>query len=571
MQSQLQKVEADVKQYAQVLASILKVDVDIVDQQLFRIAGTGKFTDRVGTYIESEGTGFKWVLENKQMLIIENPREHAICQQCPSCDSCKELFEMCCPIILEGEAIGAIALACFKEEQKAFIFQDLENYMDFLKKIAELIASKVGEVKNYQSIIATSQMLEKVMQFVEQGVVIVHADNTLKYVNQAAEKIFGSSKKQLDYLYKINEFRILAVGQQKNLTDREYIARIQKRKIRLLGYSYPISIDESNYGKVYIFQDIAAIQEKFIGQTKEKYNFAMIIGEDPKTLQLKEQAQTLAKTNKNILIYGENGTGKEILARAIHSESVRRDHPFITITCSGVIESILEQEIFGNSENDNLSKIELLKEGTLFLDEVADLPLRIQGELLQLFSDKARFSGRVIASSSKNLEELIAENRFRKDLYYLFYPFTLTIPPLRERRNDIPILIRYFLDRYAYLERKQITMDDKAYALLLDYAWLGNVREMENIISFIVVTNQSGSVAAADINDLLKIDDQSNGDSFDLETLEKTTIKKALDRYGNGTDGKRKVAKVLGISAATLYRKLQKYGIREAKTYTLGE
>ncbi len=204
----IEKGGSGCEQYAHVLSGVLRVDVDIVDHNLFRIAGTGKFADRVGTFIEEEGTGFKWVMDNGQMLIIENPREHAICKQCPTCDVCKEIFEICCPITLEGEAIGAIALACFIEEQKKFILENLKNYIDFLTKIAELIASKVGEFKNYQSIIATSQMLEKVMQFVGQGVVIFNADHTLEYVNQYAEKIFGNSKKQLDYLYKINEFRI---------------------------------------------------------------------------------------------------------------------------------------------------------------------------------------------------------------------------------------------------------------------------------------------------------------------------------------------------------------------------
>lgn len=229
-----------------------------------------------------------------------------------------------------------------------------------MSKIAELIASKVGEFKNFQSIIATSQMLEKVMQFVGQGVVIFNADNTLKFVNQYAERIFGNNKKQLDYLYKINEFRIFSVGQKRHNAEQEYVARIQKQKIRLLGYSYPISIDESNYGKVYIFQDIASIQEKLFVQDRRNYDFESIIGEDKKMVQVKEQARTLAKTDKNILIYGESGTGKEILARAIHAESIYREHPFIPIICTGVIESILEQEIFGNLDNDNLSKIEAL-------------------------------------------------------------------------------------------------------------------------------------------------------------------------------------------------------------------
>ncbi len=568
-QSLLKKIEKDVRQYAQVLSSILKVDVDIVDNHLFRIAGTGRFVDRLGTFIEAEGTGFKWVLENKKMLIIENPREEVICKHCPTCETCQELFEICCPIKLEEEVIGAIALACFQEEQKKLIFQNLDGYVDFLVKIAELIASKVGEAKNYQSIIATSQMLEKVMQFVTQGVVIFNSDNTLKYINQYAERILGNNKKQLDYLYKINEFKIFTVGQKKGNSEIEYVARVGQKKIRLFGYSYPISIDESNYGKVYIFQDIASIQEKIIIQDKRKYSFQSIIGEDKKILQVKEEARTLAKTDKNILIYGESGTGKEILARAIHSESDYREQPFIPIICTGVIESILEQEIFGNSENNNLSKIELMKEGTLFLDEVADLPLRIQGELLQLLQDKERFSGRIIASTSKNIENLISENRFRRDLYYFFYPFIITIPPLRERRQDIPVLIRYFLERYAYLEKKQITIDKKAYAYLLQYAWAGNVREMENIISFIVLMNQSGKVELDDINQLIDLEDQNIDGSFCLETIEKNTIKKAMDLYGNTTDGKRKVAKVLGISPATLYRKLRQYGIHEEKSYTI--
>lgn len=574
-ESLLFKVADSVKKYAQVISSVLNMDVDIADNNLMRLAGTGRFSDHVDTYMASEGKAFKWVLENKKPIVVENPRLHKVCLDCSTRDCCDEKYEISCPIILDGEVIGVIALATFEEKTKFNISENLSNYLDFLENIADLIAAKAAEYKNYQEQEFTLQLLKRLMDFINDGVIVFSEGNSILFINRKAEVLFGNTLSQLKYLRKIKQFSIQKVKSNNNLSQVEYDCTVKGRKVKLLGNIYPITVGEREVSEVFVFQDTISLhQNLFQAHQPEDYNFEHIIGREENFLLIIEHAKVLSYSDKNILICGETGTGKEIFARAIHNESGRKNKPFITVMCSSTMDSILESEVFGDNLNSpdgkTISKMELARDGTIFFDEIGDMSLRLQARLMESIKSQADNAVRIIAASSSDLKAMVGSGQFRKDLYYTLETFSITIPPVRSRPSDIELLVRFFLEKYCHLEGKELTLEKDVYDLLCKYSWPGNVREIENIVS-LIVNLQSGEkkVSVKDLPETVKNKlVQNTIGQYNLERIEKETILNALNSFGSSTDAKKYIAKELGISTATLYRKLEKYSIVEKKQYT---
>lgn len=573
-QSLLMKVGGSVKKYAQVLADVLNIDVDIADNKLYRIAGTGRFAQDVDKPMANYSTAFRKVLETKKSIIIDRPGEHVICLDCPGRDSCMENLEISCPIIVDDGIVGVIALATFDEDKKGNLLGNLPKYMDFLENIADLIAAKVSEYKKFQEQTYTIELLNKLINFINDGVIVFNEDDSLLFINKTAEKLLGFTLSQLNYLQKIKKFSIYKIKSRNLILDVEYIANVKGNKIRLLGNIYPVTFENRALRTVFIFQDKLQLHQKLlIGSHMENYNFDYLIGKDESFLQVKERAKRLASSNMNILISGETGTGKEVFARAIHNESSKRDKSFVTVMCSGMVDTVLEKEVFGfnieSPEDKVVGKIEMTYGGTLFLDEIADLPLRLQGRLMKLILPEKKRDIRVIATTSRDLKRMVENGEFRSDLYYSLDVFSLVIPSVRSRHSDIKLLINYFLEKYCLLEDKQIRLELEVYNALSNYRWPGNVREIASVISLIVNSNQDGSsIALADLPVTVHTKLLANTiGQYNLERMEKEIILKALNIFGNTLEGKRNAAKELGIGTATLYRKLQKYSISGEITF----
>ena len=299
----------------------------------------------------------------------------------------------------------------------------------------------------------------------------------------------------------------------------------------------------------------------------------------------KQKALIAAKSNSTVLITGESGTGKELFARAIHNHSDRTDYPFVAVNCAAIPDNLLESELFGYEEGaftgakkgGKLGKFELAHKGTIFLDEIGDMSLHLQGKLLRVLQEREldKIGGksnifidvRVIAATNKNLEDLVKNGKFREDLYYRLKVIPITLPTLRERKNDIPLLIDYMIKEYAHkLNKDVIGIEDDASKTLVDYTWPGNVRELQNIIEYSINMSTS-SLLTLDIipNNIKAIyyDEKSHKEEEirTLEDLEKEEIRKAFNKYKHYKKDKELVAKALGISRATLYRKLEKYNL----------
>ncbi|MCI9659854.1 MAG: sigma 54-interacting transcriptional regulator [Lachnospiraceae bacterium] len=313
-----------------------------------------------------------------------------------------------------------------------------------------------------------------------------------------------------------------------------------------------------------------------------------MIGSSPKTKYLQKEIRKVAKSTSTVLIAGESGTGKEIVASAIWKASERRNNRFIALNCGAIPEPLLESELFGYVKgaftgadpNGRIGKFELANKGVIFLDEIGDMPLYLQVKLLRVLQERKiirigsnqviPIDVRIIAATNKNLKEMIEKKQFREDLYYRLNVIPLKIAPLRERKEDIQDLVLHFAGRYAGLfGKKLVSITEEVMECMCRYPWYGNVRELENSVEFMVnMMEEDGILDQRTLPDnLLSPQTKEQGPSVQaagdktevrcLKELEGQEIRKALQLFGADTKGKKEAAKALGISLATLYRKLE--------------
>ncbi len=301
-----------------------------------------------------------------------------------------------------------------------------------------------------------------------------------------------------------------------------------------------------------------------------------IVGQSPKMRHVLELIQTVAETDSTVVIRGESGTGKELVARAIHAQSRRRFFPIVAVNCGSIPETLLESELFGHEKGAftgaqyrRKGKVELANGGTLFLDEIGDISAKMQIDLLRVLETKrfTRLGGdqevtsdfRLVCATNKDLEKLVQENAFREDLYYRINVFTIQLPPLRERADDIMVLARHFVEKYARaMAKPPRTFAPEAETAMLAYRWPGNVRELENAVERAMVVGQGSAIQREDLP--LPVENGARDPKdLSLDAVEKDHIERVLTQMdGNVT----KSATALGIDRATLYHKIKRYGIR---------
>ncbi|HED11801.1 MAG TPA: sigma-54-dependent Fis family transcriptional regulator [Caldithrix abyssi] len=323
--------------------------------------------------------------------------------------------------------------------------------------------------------------------------------------------------------------------------------------------------------------------EFLLNKLQQKYDFTNIIGKTSKIKDLLELVRDVAATNATALIRGESGTGKELIANAIHYNSSRMKRPFIKINCAVLAESLLESELFGHVKGaftgaikDKVGRFELANGGTLFLDEIGDISLKMQSQLLRVLqqgefervggTETLRVDVRIIAATNKNLEEAMERGEFRQDLFYRLNVIPITVPPLRERREDIQYLVSHFIEKFNKIYGKNIReITPKAMAILKNYDYPGNIRELENLIERIVVLNRVDVIDLENLPSIVPASSAENGNvNLDggltqaVEEYERKLILMALEENGYN---KVQTAKALKINRSTFNSKLKKYSI----------
>ncbi len=305
-----------------------------------------------------------------------------------------------------------------------------------------------------------------------------------------------------------------------------------------------------------------------------------LIGQSPPMRRVMELIETVAPSDTTVLITGESGTGKEIVARAIHAASPRRYMPMVVIHCGALTETLLESELFGHergaftgAQYRKKGKFEVADGGTVFLDEIADISLRTQTDLLRVLQEKeivrvgssqpVPVDFRCIAATNKSLELLVKEGTFRPDLYYRLNVFAIQLPPLRERREDIPLLVNHFLKKYASAMNRPVPRVPAAtLELLLEYPWPGNVRELENAVERAMLISREGEIQPSDFPFQMRSTAPSvpgAGGGRTLEEVERLHIERVLEETGGNLS---RAARILDIDRTTLYNKLKRYGLK---------
>ncbi|MGE5705033.1 MAG: sigma-54 interaction domain-containing protein [Clostridia bacterium] len=468
----------------------------------------------------------------------------------------------------------------------------------------DLLFQAVANIARHQS-----KLLETLLTTVSEAITIVDKQNRVLFWNEAAEKIYEISRQDvvgtsLETHFASESIRLMDALSHGTSVQRVY--HVPRPDRHVLINSAPICEDGEIIGAISIEQDITELvrlNEELADMTAHLHNlkqemnrfqasddpFYVIKGHSAAIQSAITAARKVAQTDATVLIYGESGVGKELFAQAIHQASKRHDKPFVAINCGAIPAALFESELFGYQggaftgaeKKGKPGKLELAHEGTLFLDEVGELPLELQVKLLRALqerqfyrvggTDPIRVNTRIIAATNRQLESMIAEGRFREDLYYRLHVFSLEIPPLRERREDIPELVQIFLQECSASQNQPVPriVPEVMQALLSDH-WPGNIRQLRNVMERLTILQENGVIVPEHLPTSIRRQAEEQAASpismpspyvqagKKHEQQESERILAALDRtYGN----KKAAAELLGISRGTLYNKMRKYGI----------
>ena len=580
----LNDIKEYLQSYANDISNILKIDVEIVDENLNRIIGTGFYEEKVGVNIKKNGLVYSETLRTRKMQVIENPGKNKLCKKCIDKDNCFEKMEISYPIYYGEDTFGVIGLVCTSDEQKQRLMDNFKSIMSFIGHMSELIAAKI--IEQNEEVIQRKNLifLKQIINSVNDGVIIIKNNNIISSINLKGMKelalntnIAGQSiKVELTYDY-FQESQI-------------YNVEIDGKKYEVVGKLIPSSTNLEDYNSVLIFNKLKKIKEEAITLTYgiNKTNIFSILGDSKKMMLLKSKIRKISNSSSTVLITGESGTGKELVARAIHYEGNRKNKPFIAINCGAIPETLLESELFGYDKgafsgansNGRMGKFELANKGVIFLDEIGDMPLYLQVKLLRVLQEKTivrigsnklvSLDLRVIAATNKDLKELVRRGKFREDLYYRLNVIPIEIPPLRERKGDLELLLNSLIDKYNIEFNKSVYLiEDNVLEMFRKYKWCGNIRELENVVEFMVsLCDEKGIINETMLPDSfiesfheqMGLEEKGNDDIKEiipLKDIEKKYIKKAIEIYGDTTEGKKIAAKKLGIGIATLYRRLE--------------
>ncbi len=353
----------------------------------------------------------------------------------------------------------------------------------------------------------------------------------------------------------------------------------------------PVKLDEISItlDRALEYRNLKRENTNLRNQLKKKYQFKNIIGESPAMQSVFETIEKVADTDSTVLILGESGTGKELIARALHYNSYRKDGPFVPVNCAAIPSELLESELFGhekgaftNAIRTRIGRFELANGGTLFLDEIGDMNPNLQAKLLRVLQERQfeRIGGvkpikvdiRIISATHQDLKKAVLEKKFREDLYYRLNVIPIQIPPLRERKSDIPLLVHHFINLYSRSRKKKITgITDEAMKGLMDYQWPGNVRELENMIERLIILSNRERIDLTDFPERIfpslshesdhPIEIPEEGLSLEsaLNEYEKQLILKALNKSGWV---KNKAAQLLHMNRTTLIEKIKRQNLQ---------
>jgi transcriptional regulator with GAF, ATPase, and Fis domain len=446
------------------------------------------------------------------------------------------------------------------DETEGVLIYDLGNRQWDIPKLRQLLENLLPQNTSFHD-------FEVEHSFQDIGLKIMHLNARRIYID-------GSQ----------NQMILLAV---EDVTEREYYKRhleemVEQRTAELKEANQALDISrqkaEAALSEIEALKDQLEAERAYLqDEIKQEYNYENIIGQSDAINYVFFKIEQIAATDTNILILGETGTGKELVARAIHGSSLRKDRALVKTNCAALPSELIESELFGHEKgaftgahSRRLGRFEIADGTTLFLDEIGELPLELQPKLLQVIengeferlgsSETRKVDVRVIAATNRNLEEEVRRGAFREDLWYRLNVFPITVPPLRDRPEDIPLLVHFFVDKITKRLGKSIqTIPVSVMDALLQYHWPGNIRELENVLERAVINSSGPKLRLVDELETRHKDSRRSEQT--LENFEREYIKRVLEQVNWKVSGKNSAAEILGLDRSTLRARMRKLGI----------
>jgi PAS domain S-box-containing protein len=432
--------------------------------------------------------------------------------------------------------------------------------------------------------------LEETTNTLSDGIIILNEQGTVIKTNKVLRNLLRLTPKEIEgeKITNIFENKTIEGLLLKNyvVTDKEVKLRLRKNGVHetVLLNAKPIVRERNVIGSLLTVKEIQKVRQfvNHLSGNQAKVTFGDMIGENKQFLQCLQDARLAAQSETTVLIMGKSGTGKDLLAQAIHNDSMRRRKPFLAINCGGIPRDLLGSELFGYVEGSftgarkggNPGKFELADGGTIFLDEIGEMSLEMQVLLLRVLQNRevVRIGGskvvpvnvRIIAATNKNLKEEVQKGNFREDLYFRLNVMPIRMPSLRERKDDIPLLVDYFSGQLSERLNKPISfIPNDVYQMFINYEWPGNIRELQNIVERAIIkstdTTLTTNLFPEEITAITFFNERSEESLPIKEQLKKQALMDSIERFDGNFS---RAAKYLGISRSTLYRQMERYNIR---------
>lgn len=593
---ELEEYYDSAQKVAEAIETVLNLDVTMMNEDMDRIAGTGIYKTEVNSKVAKNSAFESCLLLDEPFVITNSCQDECIYNSCTKRLDCQELAKICVPVKDKENIIGVLGVVAFNEEQKYRIENNRDIYLNYIEKMASLLGSKYAQSQMALSKKIYAQRMNGILNTINSGVILYTDTGEILYKNNALMEIFNEVgiDNVDDFVNEIRKHKRL-----QSLLELGECIHPCEITIDILGVRYSLlvtitylNIRDDSKEIILTIQNIDYFKKQVMQSIEKNHirlKFDNILGISKEFLDVKKLAEKAALSESNILILGESGTGKELFARAIHNSSNRKDFAFVPINCGAIPYDLFESELFGYEKGaftgayaSKIGKFEVADKGTIFLDEIGEMPYELQVKLLRILQEKEiprigsniikKVDVKIIAASNKDLLKKVKEGLFREDLYYRLNVIPIMVPPLNRRHEDILYIADHFISYYSKLLNKNIRgLTPEGINLIMKYQWPGNVRELQNLIEYACNVETGNLISSELIERRLQPDDESLVKRFDGESLsislgimEKEIITSCVNKhsYSNNKENMiRGVCDELDISRATFYRKIKEYNI----------
>jgi len=570
--TQLENVRSGIEHFVSAAAEAFRVEAAIFNQECSLFYCTP-------TYLKKKGNAVHYafiqdVIVNGSVLVTE-PGKMPACIGCRFNEHCPSTMEILCCIHSGTEVAGVISFTSFTKEGQKRISENTEVYLNAITKLSSLIGEYLQQFSEGSAAADTEKLIESLMSLCEQPLLLTDPNGVVLRYNSLADKVLkfcNVSSTSLRQIFSEDMARRITSGNdlfEKKASIGENTAKVTTRSI---------------YSQNHLHSILVRLSNEFYENLPESGAFERLIGSSRAFVHIQNLIKRVADSPTPILITGETGTGKELVARSFHEQSRRNKYPFVAINCSSIPENLFESELFGYEEGSftgakkggKMGRIEMAQGGTLFLDELGEMPLSVQPKLLRVLQEyelervgstkKIHLDIRIVAATNRDLREMIKEGKFREDLFYRISVINVKLPPLRDRKEDIiPISLNYLERLKTKMTTPLRTISHEAEQAFLNYSWPGNIRELQNVVEYAANLCDSDTLTLADLPEhmrgLEECPDTEKQKETPLPDSQEKQILDLLSAYGHTLESKKKIAADLGISLRTLYRKLNKMNL----------